>query len=63
MDMLIAPDESQDGGQLRILSSYNRTGRIGCDVKYFHQFSTYTYVYVDNNQNHMYFAKTSKLVN
>ena len=57
MELLIASDENQDGGQLRISSLYNRTGHVCCDDKYFHQLSTYIYVYVDNHQNDIYFAK------
>ena len=57
MEILIASDENQDGGQLRILSSYNRKGLLCCDVKYFFQLSTYIYVYVDNYQNDIHFVK------
>ena len=57
MELLIASDENQDGGQLHILSSYNRKGHVCCDVKYFLQLSTYIYVYVDYYQNDIFFAK------
>ena len=57
MKLLIASDENQDGGQLRILSSYKGKGHVCCDVKYFLQLSTYIYVFVDNYQNDIYFAK------
>ena len=57
MELLIASDENQDGSQLRILSSHNKKGHVCCDVKYFHQLSPCLYVYVDNHQNDIYFAK------
>ena len=44
MELLIASDENQDGDQRRISSSYNRTGHVCCDDKYFHQLSTYIYL-------------------
>ena len=59
IELLIEPDEKQDGGQWLHLSSHNRKG--DGDENIWSIINIHIYVYVENHQNDIYFEKKKKL--